>query len=63
MASVLSTRKAARYGRLHPPSPRSEYEHGSVRLHAAIVAALAKLPAVSANELLGLKPSKTHGSF
>lgn len=46
-----------------PQTLVSEYERGTVRLHGAIVAALAKLMRVSADELLGLKPAKQNGSF
>ena len=46
-----------------PQALVSEYERGNVRLHGAIVAAFAKLFAASADEILGLKPPKTNGSF
>jgi transcriptional regulator with XRE-family HTH domain len=51
-------------GRLGIPQPLlSEYERGTVRLHAAIVAAFAKLFEVPADEVLGLKPPKKNGAF
>jgi transcriptional regulator with XRE-family HTH domain len=46
-----------------PQALVSEYERGAVRLHGVIVAAFAKLYEVSADEILGLKPSKANGSF
>lgn len=39
----------------------SDYEKGIVRVHAALVAALAKALKVSADELLGLKEPKENG--
>ncbi|MGH9317086.1 MAG: helix-turn-helix domain-containing protein [Thermoanaerobaculia bacterium] len=39
----------------------SEYEQGSVRLHAPLVAGFAKALSVSADEILGLKKAKTNG--
>jgi transcriptional regulator with XRE-family HTH domain len=44
-----------------PQTLVSEYERGTVRLHGAIVTALAKLLRVSTDELLGVKPLKDHG--
>lgn len=46
-----------------PQTLLSEYERGTVRLHGAMVAALAKVLHVSTDELLGVKPSKENGSF
>lgn len=37
----------------------SHYECGRIRLHADMVAEIARILEVSADELLGLKPSKT----
>ncbi len=39
----------------------STYERGTVRLHGAMVAALAKALRTSSDELLGLKASKENG--
>jgi transcriptional regulator with XRE-family HTH domain len=46
-----------------PQTLLSEYERGTVRLHGAMVAALAKTLHVTTDELLGLKPLKENGSF
>lgn len=39
----------------------SQYERGEIRMHATLVAALAKVLRVSTDELLGLKASKENG--
>lgn len=39
----------------------SQYERGEIRMHATLVAALAKMLRVSTDELLGLKASKENG--
>jgi len=39
----------------------SDYEKGVVRVHAALVAALAKILRVSADQILGLEPLKENG--
>lgn len=41
----------------------SEYEKGSVRLHAPLVAGFAKALNVSSDEILGLKATKSNGSI
>jgi transcriptional regulator with XRE-family HTH domain len=39
----------------------SGYERGTIRMHAALVAAFAKVLGASTDEILGLKPTKTNG--
>lgn len=39
----------------------SGYERGTIRMHAALVAAIAKTLNASADEILGLKATKTNG--
>jgi transcriptional regulator with XRE-family HTH domain len=39
----------------------SQYERGSVRLHGALIAGLAKILKASADDLLGLKPVPKNG--
>ena len=39
----------------------SQYERGSVRLHGALIAGLAKILKASADDLLGLKPAPKNG--
>jgi transcriptional regulator with XRE-family HTH domain len=39
----------------------SQYERGDIRMHGSLVAAFAKVLRVSADELLGLQPSKPNG--
>jgi transcriptional regulator with XRE-family HTH domain len=46
-----------------PQTLLSEYERGTVRVHGAMVAALARALHVSTDELLGVKPLKENGSF
>ena len=41
----------------------SEYEQGSVRLHAPLVAGFAKALGVTADEILGLKKAKANGGL
>ena len=41
----------------------SAYELGHVRIHGVLVAAFAELFRVSADEILGLKPTKENGAF
>lgn len=41
----------------------SEYEQGSVRLHAPLVAGFAKALGVSADEILGLQKAKPNGTL
>ena len=46
-----------------PQTLLSEYERGTVRLHAAMVTGLAKVLHASTDVLLGVKPLKENGSF
>jgi transcriptional regulator with XRE-family HTH domain len=41
----------------------SQYELGKTRIHGALVAAFAKALGASADEILGLKPSKENGAL
>lgn len=41
----------------------SQYELGEARVHGALVAAFAKALRTSADEILGLKPSKENGAM
>lgn len=41
----------------------SAYERGKIRMHAGLIAALAKTLRVSADDLLGLKQSKQNGAI
>lgn len=45
-----------------PQTLLSEYERGTVRIHAAMVAALARVLHVSTDELLGVKPPRDNGT-
>ena len=46
-----------------PQTLLSEYERGTVRLHGAIIAALAKVLRSSTDQILGAKPIKENGHF
>jgi hypothetical protein len=46
-----------------PQTLLSEYERGTVRLHAAMVTSLAKVLHASTDVLLGVKPLKEDGTF
>jgi transcriptional regulator with XRE-family HTH domain len=39
----------------------SQYERGTIRMHASLVAALARVLRVSSDEILGLQPVKDNG--
>jgi transcriptional regulator with XRE-family HTH domain len=46
-----------------PQTLLSEYERATVRLHGAIIAALAKVLRASTDQILGVKPLKENGAF